>query len=99
MIQCGAVRMPDCMKIDAEGHAAYVLKGAQPLLEAGECTIFISTHGGDEASAVADLATAHGYSMEWSLQGGPWSPASATPSEGVVLRPPHDVARRGGCRQ
>lgn len=93
---------PDFIKIDAEGSASAVLKGATELIGATHPTFYIELHGPEEQAGVRDYLTSQGYSA-FLLDGtrvddptsGWFSPLWCTPPE-AHLR--HDVglSHQGG---
>jgi FkbM family methyltransferase len=54
---------PDFLKIDVEGGAACVLRGAQQMLRKYRPGIYIELHGPEEQAAVKDLIQAVGYAV------------------------------------
>lgn len=65
---------PTFMKIDVEGGAPAVLKGARGLLESCRPTIYIELHSSGEQAAVRDLIRDHryqAYSLDGHLVGDP----------------------------
>ncbi len=60
--------VPDVMKIDVEGAAAAVLRGAAKLLDSASPAIYIELHGPEEQIGVRDELLARGYVAE-TLQG------------------------------
>lgn len=52
---------PDLLKIDAEGSAAIILKGAARLLDRYSPAVFIELHGPDEQRGVLDHLVRRGY--------------------------------------
>ncbi len=59
---------PNFIKIDVEGAAASVLKGAQKILESYSPMIYLELHGPEEQAAVDELLIQRGYTVE-SLEG------------------------------
>lgn len=52
---------PHCLKIDVEGAAAAVLRGASRTLAEFRPTVYIELHGPEEQQGVRDLIRGHGY--------------------------------------
>ena len=62
---------PDMIKIDTEGAAAMVLRGAVRTLEASSPRLFIALHGDSEAQPVLELILGMGYyCYDWIVQDG-----------------------------
>ncbi len=55
---------PALIKIDCEGAAAAVLRGARQLVAASRPTIYLELHGPDEQAGVRDEVLARGYVAE-----------------------------------
>ena len=55
---------PDFIKIDVEGAAGFVLRGAANILDRHAPVIFIELHGPEEQLAVKDLIESHGYVVQ-----------------------------------
>ena len=53
--------MPDFMKIDVEGAAASVLRGATRILEEGSPRFYMELHGPEEQAGVRDEVLSRGY--------------------------------------
>lgn len=58
---CYGWPIPSFIKIDVEGGAGAVLRGAQSLLAAARPVIHIELHGPEERKAVQSLLLSHGY--------------------------------------
>lgn len=54
-------RAPDVIKIDVEGAAASVLRGARQLIAAHRPAIYVELHGPEEQAGVRDELIARGY--------------------------------------
>jgi FkbM family methyltransferase len=67
---------PAIIKIDVEGAAAAVLRGAERLLSEVRPSIYLELHGPDERAAVRDLVARCGYRAE-GLNGSPVSDSIA----------------------
>lgn len=78
---------PNFIKIDVEGHAGALLKGAQQTIATARPIVLVSTHGPDESRAIAEFFMSLGYQARWSLLECPWYPKDARPEEGVVMLP------------
>ncbi|MFH5805522.1 FkbM family methyltransferase [Alienimonas sp. DA493] len=57
-------RSPDLLKIDVEGAAAAVLRGARRLLEERAPAVYIELHGPEERAGVRDELLSRGYRAE-----------------------------------
>lgn len=55
---------PDVVKLDVEGAAAAVLRGARRIIESKGPTIFVELHGPEEQAGVRDELIAKGYVAE-----------------------------------
>jgi FkbM family methyltransferase len=75
---------PDLIKIDVEGAAALVLKGATELLSTKKPILIIELHDLDECEAVGKITAGSGYTVN-SSQGGRWDHHSY--SHFIVCRP------------
>jgi FkbM family methyltransferase len=87
---------PDVVKIDVEGAAAGVLRGAQRIIREVRPSFFIELHGPDEQAGVRDHLLPHGYAAH-TLDGvaiadpaASWfSPLWCTPTEGAQRQAHH----------
>jgi len=55
---------PDMMKIDVEGAAAAVLRGARRIIAEASPNVYVELHGPEEQAAIRDELVAHGYVVE-----------------------------------
>jgi FkbM family methyltransferase len=58
---CLQAPMPDFIKIDVEGAAAAVLRGAQQILQSKRPTLYLELHGPEEQAGVRDHLLTRGY--------------------------------------
>ena len=61
---CRAHGLPDVIKIDVEGAAASVLRGARQLIADGRPAIYVELHGPEEQVGIRDELLARGYRAE-----------------------------------
>lgn len=59
---------PDVIKIDVEGAAALVLRGAARILDQGAPHVYVELHGPEEQAGVRDELLSRGY-VAWTLDG------------------------------
>ncbi|AOX02603.1 methyltransferase [Moorena producens PAL-8-15-08-1] len=64
LIASGELPVPDCIKIDVEGHEKFVLLGAKSLLESAHPTIFLSIHGRPVYQQCCQLLESLGYKIQ-----------------------------------
>lgn len=63
VVASGEVPPPDHLKVDVEGFGREVFDGARATLETHRPTVYFEPHGREEASAVASVLDAAGYSI------------------------------------
>jgi hypothetical protein len=87
LFERGDIEAPDFVKIDVEGHAGSALQGMRSLLDAARPVVLLSTHGNDEARAIAEFFAQLRYRAKWSVSGGSWDPDHQRADEGVTMLP------------
>lgn len=77
---------PDFVKIDVEGAAGYVLRGAKATIARKRATFFVELHGPDEQAAVQTLLIEQGYKAT-DCQGNAVSNATIGWNSPMILKP------------
>jgi FkbM family methyltransferase len=63
LIETGAVRMPDVIKMDVEGAESRVLEGAARILNEGTTSLLIALHGAEQVDACLSLLSRVRYQV------------------------------------